>query len=179
MAHATDARSAAEALGFTPFAKEMQIFQAQALMGLERFDEALAQARDAVATTAPDDVNNIWARLVEGMVLLTVDPAGAIPVLEEASSRSAEIYYPFGSGASARLLALADIRGGNHRRAAERLLAAIAHNLEYGNVGELGITMLATSSLLQAAGVEEGRPWPPRPPPGTARPRRSVPSSMT
>jgi len=156
LAHATAARSAAEGLGFTPFAKEMQIFQAQALMGLERFDEALAQAREAVATTEPDDVNNIWARLVEGMVLLSVDPTGAIPVLEEASARSAEIYYPFGSGASARLLALADIRQGNHRRAAERLLAAIAHNLEYGNVGELGITMLATTSLLQAAGVEEG-----------------------
>lgn len=153
--YATAARAAAEALGFTPFAQEMEVFQAQAMFGLGRSEEALAQTRNVLNTTDPEDVNNIWARIVEGMVLLTSDPAAGVAALEEASSRSAEVYYPFGMGASARLLALADIRQGNHRRAAERLLAAIAHNLEYGNVGELGVTMLAAASLLQAAGAPE------------------------
>ncbi len=153
--YATAARAAAEALGLTPFAQEMEVFQAQALFGLGRPDEALARTRTVLDGTDPDDVNNIWARIVEGMVLLTSDPSAGVAALEEASSRSAEVYYPFGMGASARLLALADIRQGHHRRAAERLLAAIAHNLEYGNVGELGVTMLAAASLLETVGAPE------------------------
>ncbi len=155
LAYAQAGQEAAERLGFTPFARELRVFQAQALHGLGRHDEALAITREALAATPRHDVNNIWARIVEGMVLVDLDPPAGIAALEEAAEQSVTTFYPFGIGASGRLLAMADLRQGNHRRAAERLLAAIAHNLEYGNIGELGVTVLAASALLDAVGAPE------------------------
>ena len=150
------AATAAERLGLPPFVHEMRVVQAQALFGLDRSDEALALTREVLSATAPTDVNNIWARIVEGMVLVERDPAVGIATLERAAEASVANGYPFGIGACGRLLALAELRQGEHQRSAERLLASIAHNLDHGNVGELGVTILASAALLEAAGAPEG-----------------------
>ena len=156
--HAELAIEGAERMGLVPFVRELRVYQAEFLGSLERVEEGLDITAEVIEQTQPMDVNHNWALVVRGMLQLMVDPSAAEQTLRLAHRRSTAANYPFGIGASLRLLAIHSLDRSDHGKAAEYLIKAIEHNERSANHGEQGIALLTAVALLRAAthpGVEQ------------------------
>ena len=149
--HIEHAVEAAERMGLVPFVRELRVYKAEFLGSLDRVEEGLAVTEEVIEQTEPMDVNHNWGLLVRGMLQLMVDPVVAEQTLKLAHRSSTAANYPFGMGASLRLLAIHSLDRSDYGRAAEYLIAAIEHNERTANHGELGVALLTAVVLLRAA----------------------------
>jgi predicted ATPase len=149
--------SEARRLGVVPFALELEVFEAQMLARLGDVEEGLARCRrvQSEAAALGSTLSGVWARTVEGYLLLGRDREAARPVLEEALEQAQGMTYPWGIGGNLRSLAILDLLEGRPVAAAARFAAALDHFVERGYQGELGNTLCWSAAALEAAGRRE------------------------
>ena len=148
-----DAADAARERRLTALAVEADAARAQILADLGRTDAALAlvtQAR-AEAASAHAPMAEVWARTIEGSVLLRVDVARAETVLGEALATSRALGYGGGASVAVRSLALAALCRGDLRTAAARVLELLDDLLAEGSTYELRMVFDLAAALLGQA----------------------------
>lgn len=138
--------------GLTPFRLELEVFQAQALGSIGRKEEARAKVAAVLDITGPDDVNHIWAQLVDGILVADLDRPLARSILRQALEMSTKADYWFGIGAALRLLGALDAMDGDFASGAKLLVQAIDHNVAVGAHAETGVSVLTAGMLLRKAG---------------------------
>jgi predicted ATPase len=144
----------ARRLGLTALAVEADAARAQVLADLGRLDEALAlvaAARDE-AGAATSELAAVWARSVEGSILLRVDVERAATVLDEALATSRALGYAAGVSVNLRSLALAELLRGDVGAAAGWVLALLDELLGRGSTYELRLVFDAAAAVLARAG---------------------------
>ncbi len=150
--HAESAIAAADAAELLPFARELRIFRAQALVVQGRPDDALSEVRAVIDETGPTDVNHMWGLVVEGMAQLAGEVDAAGDTLRLALRLSERSEYVFGIGASLRLLAVRSLALGDVRGTAETVLALLRHVRTTLNLGEQGLGLRLGVALLRSVG---------------------------
>ncbi len=148
--HAELALEAAEDAAMHPFAREARLLIAQLDVEDGEVERALATSRRIAAETGPEDLNHMFALLVEGMAQLSSAPDAAIDTLRLARRLSDRAGYIYGVGASLRLLALRELHAGDTRAAASTVLALMSHVDETRNLGEQGTALLIGAAVLRA-----------------------------
>ncbi len=106
--------SVSRSSGAGAMAMEADVFRAQALLLGGRHDEGLRIVRDCrrEAETGGWHINTVFATIVEGLILLSLDAAAAWSCLTQALEASRAARYPYGVTASLQSMAYAHLRHG-------------------------------------------------------------------
>ncbi len=147
--HAARSIAAADAAGLSAFRREMQLLDAQLAVERGEVNTAIETARRAAAETGPNDLNHMFALLIEGMGQLVTAPDDAVDTLRLAHRLSDRANYIYGVGASLRLLALRELEVGDDRAAASTVVTLMQHVNDARNLGEQGTALLIGTAVLR------------------------------
>ena len=141
-------------LGMPSLAMELEI--AAALVSADRGEVAtsVAELGEIVrrAADAGSALTEIWARAAWGWVLLRVDPAAALPVIEEGLADAERIDYPIAVAVDLRSLAYARLFLGDLAGAIEAAGALLDDLLERGALSNARLLVDVTAVLAQRGG---------------------------
>lgn len=148
-----DAIEEARRLGLTPLAMEMTGFRAELSADLGAIDEALADVRDvqAEARRAGSDINAVWARCVEGSILLRVDESAAEAATADALTRARALDYPACVSVCLHCHAELAVRRGDLDLAARLVIELLEGLVARGAHSELRNALRMSAVLLHAA----------------------------
>jgi hypothetical protein len=122
-----DASTAARASGAGAMAMEADVLMAQSLALAGRHDEGMQVVRRsrAEAEAGGWHINSVFADIVEGLLLVTVDPLAAWSCLAEALESSRAAQYPYGVTASLQSMAYTYLCQGRDDAAASTIVELI------------------------------------------------------
>src|SRR5690606_41659060 len=149
----------ARARGAHGMALEVDTFRAAVLADAGSAEEALDLVRAAAraADELGSGLNAVWARAVEGHILLRVDADAALEVVAAALEEARAARYPAGGAANLRTLVIGELllgRQGPAVQASAELLDEIAVN---GPSIELRMVLLTAAAVLHRAGLPSWR----------------------
>jgi tetratricopeptide (TPR) repeat protein len=133
-------------------ALECDVFRAQALADLGRPEESLRIVRTAAAAARAIDsvINELWARTIEGVVLVALDPVAAVPVVEETLAASSAIDYPFGVTTNLVTLVTCRVRAADLSGASAAAIE-LMDGIGRSGSGDLRLALEAAAGVLHAA----------------------------
>jgi predicted ATPase len=122
-----DAARAARESGAGAMAMEADVLVAQALALDGRRDEAIDVVRVArsEAEAGESHINSVFARIVEGLIVLNKDPVSAWSLLADALEKSRRSQYPYGVTASLQSMAYVYLRQGRNDAAVSTLIELV------------------------------------------------------
>ncbi|QYG93256.1 hypothetical protein HC251_13025 [Iamia sp. SCSIO 61187] len=145
---------AARERGVSALAVEADTARAQVLADLGQVDEGLAlvRAAGAEASAAGSDIGIVWARAVEGSILLRSDVEEARHVIADARGCCDAIAYGAGSLGTRRSAAIGAMCVGDHPGAARSALDLLEHLLGRGSTYGLRMVFDVAAPLLARVG---------------------------
>ena len=146
--------AAAAERGLEPYRLELVMLRAATLTDLGGLDEARRLALEAhrQAASIGSDVNDLWARIVEGFVLLRSDPAAATAVFEVVLRDEADHRWPGGEAAARQGIASAQLLEGDLAGAADSLTGLLELLAAQGAQSDLRSILHLAGALLLARG---------------------------
>jgi hypothetical protein len=152
--------TAAEDLGMTAMALELEVAAAQVAADVGDVETAISQL-EAIARRAEDAASPItlsWARTTLGWVRLRVDPAEALPLIDEALADARALEYPIGIAVNLRSRAFAHLLLGARAAAVADVSELVDDLIARGALSSLRLVADVTAAIAFVAGHPSWEP---------------------